>query len=312
MLNGYKSTALGFSNTSNTKPRKRILHRSLPYLLLLPALVFLTAFTYWPFLQAIISSFSTKRTVRDVGEFAGFDNYQRIFSDSEFIAAASNNFIYALGTAAPSIVIALFLALFLRNSSKINSFLRAVFFFPTLIPLVAASAVFIFIFMPQIGLLDYYLSKLGVRSINWLGNPDTALASLMGLTIWKNAGYYMLFFLAGLQSISEESEEAAVMEGASRWQILRYVTLPLLGPTTAFVVIIALIASISQVDHVIVMTQGSPNHSTSLFLHYIYQESHENYDLGKATAATVVTLVILLMISFISMRTMEKNVHYEN
>ena len=254
MLNGYKSTALGFSNTSNTKPRKRILHRSLPYLLLLPALVFLTAFTYWPFLQAIISSFSTKRTVRDVGEFAGFDNYQRIFSDSEFIAAASNNFIYALGTAAPSIVIALFLALFLRNSSKINSFLRAVFFFPTLIPLVAASAVFIFIFMPQIGLLDYYLSKLGVRSINWLGNPDTALASLMGLTIWKNAGYYMLFFLAGLQSISEESEEAAVMEGASRWQILRYVTLPLLGPTTAFVVIIALIASISQVDHVIVMT----------------------------------------------------------
>jgi sn-glycerol 3-phosphate transport system permease protein len=291
---------------------RRLVRGALPYLLLLPALVFLTAFTYWPFLQAIISSLSTKRRSNDIGEFAGLDNYRRIFEDADFTSAAMNNIIYALGTTGPSIVIALILAISLRNSSRLNSLLRSVFFFPTLIPLVAASAVFLFVFMPDIGLLDYYLAKLGARSVNWLGNPNTALASLIGLTIWKNAGYYMLFFLAGLQGISQDVEEAAVLEGATRWQIMRYVTLPLLGPTITFVVIIALIASISQVDHVIVMTQGAPNNATSLLLHYIYQQAHENYDLGKATAATVVSLAILLSISFVSIRTMEKSVHYEN
>jgi len=284
----------------------------LPYLLLLPSLVFLTLFTYWPFLQAILSSFSTRRRVHDVGEFSGLENYNRIFTDSEFTTAALNNVIYAIGTTGPSIALALVLALSLRNSSRLNSLLRSVFFFPTLIPLVAASAVFIFVFMPDIGLLDYYLAKLGVSSRNWLGNPDTALASLIGLTIWKNAGYYMLFFLAGLQGISQDAEEAAIIEGANRWQVLRYVTLPLLGPTIAFVVVIALIASITQVDHVIVMTQGGPSNSTSLLLQYIFRQAHENYDLGKATAATVVTLTVLLGISFLSMRAMERNVHYEN
>lgn len=284
----------------------------LPYLLLLPSLVFLTLFTYWPFLQAILSSLSTKRRVREVGEFAGLENYRRIFADSEFTTAALNNVVYAIGTTAPSIALALVLALSLRNSSRLNSLLRSVFFFPTLIPLVAASAVFIFVFMPDIGLLDYYLAKLGVSSRNWLGNPNTALASLIVLTIWKNAGYYMLFFLAGLQGISQDAEDAAIIEGANRWQVLRYVTLPLLGPTIAFVVVIALIASITQVDHVIVMTQGGPSNSTSLLLQYIFRQAHENYDLGKATAATVVTLAVLLGISFLSMRTMERNVHYEN
>ena len=284
----------------------------LPYLLLAPALVFLTLFTYWPFLQAVISSFSSKRRANDIGQFVGFENYYRIFTDVDFTTAAFNNLVYAIGTTGPSIAIALVLALSLRNSSRLNSLLRSVFFFPTLIPLVAASAVFIFVLVPDIGLLDYYLAKLGVRSTNWLGNPDTALASLIGLTIWKNAGYYMLFFLAGLQSIPQDAEEAALLEGANRFQVLYYVTLPLLGPTITFVVVIALIASITQVDHVIVMTQGAPNNATSLLLHYIYQQAHENYDLGKATAATVVSLSVLLAISFLSIRTMERNIHYEN
>lgn len=314
IVNNYTEISIAEEKPSVSQATKAVgkARKALPYLLLSPALVFLTAFTYWPFLQAILSSFSTKRRSNDIGEFAGFDNYLRIFNDTEFTTAALNNIIYALGTTAPSIILALFLALSLRNSSKLNSLLRSIFFFPTLVPLVAASAVFIFVFMPDIGLLDYYLSKLGAPSINWLGSPDTALASLIGLTIWKNAGYYMLFFLAGLQGISQDAEDAALLEGASRWQVLRYVILPLLGPTIAFVVIIALIASISQVDHVIVMTQGAPNNSTSLLLHYIYQQAHENYDLGKATAATVVSLAALLSISFFSMRAMEKGVHYEN
>jgi sn-glycerol 3-phosphate transport system permease protein len=209
------------------------------------------------------------------------------------------------------VVIALAFALALRESTRLNAVFRAAFFFPTLVPMVAASALFIFILMPDIGLLDHYLNKLAPHAVNWLGDPRYALASLMALTVWKNAGYYMLFFLAGLQGISKDAEEAATIEGATAAQRLWYVTLPLLGPTTAFVVVIALINAITQVDHVIVMTQGGPNNATSLLLYYIYQQAHEYYDLGKATAATVVSLAVLLAISFVSLRTMERGVHYE-
>jgi len=283
----------------------------LPYLLLAPALVFLCAFTYWPLLQALLSSLSSKRRFNDVDAFAGLDNYARLFGDSDFQDAALNNLVYALGTTIPSIVLALFFALALRRSTRVNSILRSVFFFPTLVPLVAASALFLFILMPDIGLLDHYLQKFGARSVNWIGDPDIALISLMGLTVWKNAGYYMLFFLAGLQGVSQDAEEAAIIEGANRLQRLWYVILPLLAPTTAFVVVIALINSVTQVDHVIVMTQGGPNNATNLLLYYIYQQAHETYDLGKATAATVATLAVLLAISLTSLRTMERGIHYE-
>jgi sn-glycerol 3-phosphate transport system permease protein len=283
----------------------------LPYLLLAPALTFLAAFTYWPLLQAMLSSLSTRRRVNDAGGFAGLDNYQRLLTDTDFHSAALNNLVYAAGTVVPSVVIALAFALALRESTRLNAVFRAAFFFPTLVPMVAASALFIFILMPDIGLLDHYLNKLAPHAVNWLGDPRYALASLMALTVWKNAGYYMLFFLAGLQGISKDAEEAATIEGATVAQRLWYVTLPLLGPTTAFVVVIALINAITQVDHVIVMTQGGPNNATSLLLYYIYQQAHEYYDLGKATAATVVSLAVLLAISLTSLRTMERGVHYE-
>ncbi|MGO1120876.1 carbohydrate ABC transporter permease [Rhodovibrionaceae bacterium A322] len=282
-----------------------------PYLLLAPALLFLSAFTYWPLVQVFFRSLSAARRGSETSGELGLESYQRLFADGDFLGALLNNGIYALGTVVPSVVLALFFALALRRSTRLNGLFRSLLFFPTLIPLVAAAALFIFVFMPGIGLLDYYLAKLGVASINWLGNPDLALTSLMAITVWKNAGYYMLFFLAGLQSLPEDAEEAAVLEGASALQRLWYVTLPLLGPTTAFVVVIALISAISQVDHVIVMTQGGPNNATNLLLYYIYQQAHEFYDLGKATAATVVTLSLLLAVSVVSLRTMERGIHYE-
>ena len=285
--------------------------RAAPYLLLAPALVFLCTFTYWPMVNVFYQSLTDKKRAGDDGTLTGFQNYDRIFSDADFVGAALNNALYAAGTVVPSIILGFFFALALRRSSIIASLFRSILFFPTLVPLVAASALFVFIFLPQIGLLDYYLAKLGIRSVNWLGDPTYALISLMLITVWKNAGYYMLFFLAGLQSIPEDAEEAARIEGASALQRLWYVIIPLLGPTFAFVSVIALISSVSQVDHVIVMTQGGPNNATNLLLFYIFQQAHEFYDLGKATAATVVTLAALLALSLISLRTMERRVHYE-
>lgn len=282
------------------------------YLLLLPALFFLAIFTYWPMIQVAMASLYARRAIGGEGDFVGFGNYARLATDEDFVGALVNSALFTAGTVVPSMLLGFLFALALRRSGALASLFRAVLFFPTLMPLVAASALFIFIFLPGIGLLDYYLTKLGLRSINWLGDPDVALWSIVMLTVWKNAGYYMLFFLAGLQALPEDAEEAALIEGASWYQRQWLVVIPMMGPTFAFVAVIALITAVIQIDHVIVMTQGGPNNATSLLLYYIYQQAHEFYDIGKATAATVVTLGLLLALSALSLRTMERRVHYES
>ena len=157
-------------------------------------------------------------------------------------------------------------------------------------PLVAAASLFFFIFLPRVGLLDYYLAKIGVQGPNWLGDPDVALWSLIGITIWKNAGYYMLFYIAGLQNLPGDMLEAAMIDGANAWQRLRFVILPVLAPTTAFVVVIALIQLLTNVDHVIVLTKGGPSNSTKLVLYYIFEQAHENFAAGKAAAASLLSV----------------------
>jgi sn-glycerol 3-phosphate transport system permease protein len=283
-----------------------------PWLYLAPALFFLVMFTYYPMLQVLWDSFFFKEFGATSAHFAGLDNYRRLFADPDFAQAVKNNIIYALGTIIPSLAIGLGLALALMESSRFNNFVRSLFFFPTLVPLIAAAALWIFVYFPHIGLLDYYLAKLGIGSTDWLGDSDNALYSLMVLSIWKNSGFYMLFYIAGLQGIGKEYYEAAELEGATYFQRLRYITLPLLGPTTAFVFIIALIHVFTYVDHVVMMTRGGPMGSTNLVLFYIFENAHEFSDPAKATTSTVVSVAVLLAFSYFSIRTMEKGIHYES
>jgi sn-glycerol 3-phosphate transport system permease protein len=282
-----------------------------PYLLLAPSAVFLIGFTYWPVLQVLAGSF----TVRGFGvrAHAGLGNYVRLFADPHFFQAIANNLIYAAGTIIPALGLALALAVALRESSRFATLLRTVIALPLLIPLVAAAALFIFIFLPGGGLLDHYLAQLGTSwaDTNWLGDPSLALGSIIAITVWKNTGYYMLFFLAGLAGIPDELLDAAKIDGAGPWQRFFRVTLPLLGPTLAFVLIIALLNVLTQVDHVIVMTQGGPSDATMLVLYYIYQQAHQNNDVGLASAATVISVAFLFVVSTMSLRSLERGIHYE-
>ncbi|HET6305956.1 MAG TPA: sugar ABC transporter permease, partial [Rhodopila sp.] len=177
--------------------------------------------------------------------------------------------------------------------------------------LVAAAALFSFVLLPGDGLLDFYLARLGVGMVNWLGDPDLALGSMMAITVWKNTGYYMLFFLAGLAGIPQDLLDAAKIDGAGAVQRFVRITLPLLGPTLAFVGVIATLNALTQVDHVIVLTQGGPSDATSMVLFYIYQQAHQNFDVGLASAATVVSVVFLFALSVISLRSLERGIHYE-
>jgi sn-glycerol 3-phosphate transport system permease protein len=278
--------------------------------LLAPSAVFLLAFTYWPVLQVLLSSL----TVRSFGGAAhwGVGNYARLFADPHFARAVTNNLLFAAGTIIPSLTLAMAFALGLRETTRFSTVLRTLIALPLLIPLVAAASLFIFIFLPGAGLLDYYLAKLGVGETNWLGDPSLALGSIIAITVWKNTGYYMLFFLAGLSGIPQDFIDAAKIDGAGAWQRFIRITLPLLMPTLGFVLVIAILNVLTQVDHVIVMTQGGPSDSTALMLFYIYEQAHQNYDIGLASAATVVSVAFLFALSVVSLRTLERGTHYES
>jgi len=278
--------------------------------LLAPSLLFLALFTYGPVLRVLGESLMVGRFAGD--HAIGLGNYRRLFDDPHFARAALNNLIYAVGTIAPSLVLALALALALRETSRVTALLRTLVVMPLLIPLVAAAALFSFILLPGDGLLDFYLHRLGLGMVNWLGDTDLALGAVIAITVWKNTGYYMLFFLAGLAGVPQDLIDAATIDGAGSWRRLRAITLPLLGPTFGFVVPIALLNALTQVDHVVTMTQGGPSDATNLLLYYIYQQAAQNYDTGLAAAATVISVAALLSLSLISFRLIERGVHYES
>jgi sn-glycerol 3-phosphate transport system permease protein len=292
-----------------TRRRKRPRRVLSAYALLLPSGVFLLAFTYWPVVQVIRSSLMV-RGFRGASHW-GFDNYNRLLHDQHFSTAVVNNLIYAAGTIFPSILLALMFAVALKETTRLTSSLRTLVALPMLIPLVAAASLFAFILLPNAGLLDYYLAKMGVSETNWLGDPSLALGSIIAITVWKNTGYYMLFFLAGLAGIPQDLLDAAKIDGAGPLQRFLHVTLPLLGPTLAFVLIIATLNALTQVDHVIVLTQGGPSDATSMILFYIYQQAHQNFDIGIASAATVISVGFLFALSIVSLRSLERGIHYE-
>ena len=278
------------------------------WLLLLPSLIFLAAFTYWPLIQVIARSLDQARFSQP--PHFGFGNYARMLADPHFAHAAANNALYALGTVVPSILLALLFALALREGTRLDAVLRTLVVLPLLIPLVAAGALFVFILLPGSGLLDYYLAKLGVGATNWLGDPSLALLMVIAITVWKNTGYYMLFFLAGLAAIPGDLLDAARVDGAGAWARLRSITLPLLAPTFGFVVPVAILNALTQVDHVVIMTQGGPSDATNLLLYYIYQQAEQNFDPGVASAATVVSVAALMVLALLSLRASDRYGHH--
>jgi sn-glycerol 3-phosphate transport system permease protein len=280
-----------------------------PWLLLAPSLLFLLLFTYWAMAQVVVGSF-TVQGFHGASHF-GFGNYARLVSDEHFRRAVLNTVYYVLGTVLPSMGLALGLAVVLKETTVITSVLRTLVALPMLIPLVAAASLFAFIFLPSAGLLDYDLAWLGLGEMNWLGDSSLALGSVIAITVWKNCGYYMLFFLAGLAGVPQDLLDAARIDGAGAFQRFWRITMPLLGPTFLFVGVIAMLNALTQIDHVIVLTSGGPSDATSMLLFYIYQQAHQNFDVGLASAATVVSVGCLFALSAVSIRQLERGIHYE-
>ena len=281
-----------------------------PWLLLLPALALLALFTHWPALATVWDSFlSTPKRGRPA-HFIGADNYRGMVQDDVFWQALVNNVVYAIGTVPLSIALAIAMALWVDSRLKGRGFLRLAYFTPTVLPMIATANIWLFFYTPQYGLLEQITQGLGLASHNWLGDKSTVLGALIVVAIWKEAGFFMIFYLAALQQIPPALGEAAALEGASRGQYFRRVLFPLLMPTTLFVLINALINSVRLVDHLFVMTRGGPDNASMLLLYYIYQVGFSFWDTSYAAALTVVVLVALAAIAFFQLRVLDPRTHY--
>lgn len=282
-----------------------------PYLMLAPALILLLAFTIYPILAAgYMSLFRINMATQQQMVWAGMQNYRELFTSSLFRQVMKNTFIFAFGTAPFSIGLALFLAIQLNKRFRGSALFRTIFFYPTVIPMMSAATIWLFMYTPQYGVIGRFLSLFGVGEVNLLGNSATALPAIMLMTVWKEAGYFMLFYLAGLQNLPEELYEAADLDGASSWAQFRYLTLPLLMPTTLFVTTVSLINSFKTVDQLFLMTAGGPNNATNLLLYHLYEQAFSFYDRGKASALTVILVGILMILAIIQNQWVDKRIHY--
>ena len=281
------------------------------WLLLLPAAALLALFTHWPIVATVWDSFFSTPKGSRPAVFIGLDNYHTMIADEVFWKSLWNNLWFALGTIPVSIALALVMALWVNSSMRGRTWLRMAFFTPTVLPMIAVANIWLFFYTPQYGLLEKLTTALGFGTHNWLGSESTALACVIVVAIWKEAGFFMIFYLAALQSIPPSLSEAAALEGASRSYYLRRIVLPLLMPTTLFILVNAVINAVRMVDHIIVMTKGGPNNATSLLLFHVYQVGFSFWDTGYAAALTVVLLVILAVAALGQFVFLDKKVHYQ-
>lgn len=259
-------------------------------------IIYFSVFLIYPVYKALVGSFHDWNPLTQYYEFIGLENYKYLFSDPLFYKAMGNTFYFVIICTVARVVIGLLLALAIHSKlTKYKTFFQGLYYMPTITPLVAVSFVWMWMFNPQFGLINNLLNI----DINWLKDSAFALPAIMIMTIWKDFGYAAVLFLAGLMGLPEEVYEAAEMDGASKLYTFKRVTLPLLSPTTLFVVITSLISYFQTYIQVMIMTEGGPGTSTYVISYLIYDEAFVKYNFGYASALAMILFVIIGILTII-------------
>ena len=281
------------------------------YAYVLPALALVVTFVYVPVFYSFYLSLLRWNLMSPRSAFVGTANYERLVSAPEFWNALGNSVVYLLGTVPTSMLLGLALALLVHRTGVLRAFWRSVYFLPAASTFVAMAIVWQWIYHPSIGLLNHGLAALGRAPVPWLDDPRYALWSLIVIGNWQAVGYNMILFLAGLANIPAELLDAAAVDGASAYQRFRHVTIPMLSPTTLFVLIVASIRSFQMFDLAKVLTEGGPVRSTEVLVYVIWQQAFQFFDMGFASALACVLFAMLLAFTALQMRLFASRVHYQ-
>jgi len=276
----------------------------------LPALLPLTVFWFIPLGYVIYLSFMEWDFMSPEKGFVGFGNYSDLFTNPAFYQSIKVTLLFCFGSVLPIMAVGLALALLFNSKMKGIGVYQTFLFSPWVTPTVAVSIVWSWIYEPEVGLANSVLQQFGLEGIRWLESPSWALISVLLVSIWKAAGWSMIFYLVAIRNIPKELNEAAELDGAGIWHKFRNVTLPLISPTSFFLVIVLLIQALQAYDQINVLTQGGPAGSTRTLLYLYYQSAFDSYQIGEASAVAIMLVIGCVLLSLVSFFISRRTVHY--
>jgi ABC-type sugar transport system permease subunit len=291
----------GAATRTHVSSRVRF-ERLAPYAYVAPAVAIVGVFVVVPIAYSFYLSLHAWDFIRPAPVFIGFDNYRRLFAAPDIRRALANTLAYTAGTVPLSALLGLTIAVLLNRALPGRAVFRAAFFTPVVTSTVAMSVVWAWIYHPQVGLMNALLRAIGLPALGWLTDPRTAMLALVIMSCWKGLGYDMVLFLAGLQGIPPELDEAAAVDGATRVQAFRWVTLPLLAPATLFVLIVSTIDAVQVFTQVSVMTDGGPAGATDVLVYSLWRHAFQTFEMGYASALAWMVFLVLMVLTAAQMR----------
>ena len=283
------------------------------YLMAMPAIILLFAFTVYPLFYMAYRSLFGGSVISRNPKFVGFDNYKALVESTDFHQVLMNTAIYTVITVGLTMVLAIVIAVWLngKRNSKLNSIAQTFIFTPHIISMVSVSTLFLWLMDSQNGLLNVVLTALGFEPYSFLASPKTALLSVSQVSVWKGLGYYVLLIMAALQNIPTSVYEAAEMDDTPPLRTFFKITLPMISPTILFTSVVAVIASFKVFDSVSIMTGGGPVNSTNTLVYYIYDFAYSYGKPGQACAAGMVLLLFVCVVTYVQFLVGKKRVHYQ-
>ncbi len=281
--------------------RDRLEQAVVGYAFVLPDLIGLLVFIVGPMFMALIISLSDWKLVGEP-QFVGLRNYETIFKDPKFGAALGRTILYTISFVPAVYTLSLGMAVLLTRRSRSNNFFRTVYFMPVAMSLVVAGVIWRFMFDPGNGLINELLAAVGLPTSQWIGSVQSAMLSVIIVSVWKSAGYFMIILLAGIQDIPGDYIEAAQIDGANRRQVFWHIILPLLKPTSFFVLVILTINALQAFDQIYVMTRGGPAYATYTLLMYTYEKAFREWNFGYAAAMSVALFAMIFVLTLIQVR----------
>lgn len=283
---------------------KKIREQLTCWLYLVPAFAFFGVFLIFPIFFAFQLSFHRWDGLSPNAMFVGIQNYTRLLTDVVFFRALTNTSLYTAGAVVFQTSIGLLLALLISALSKGRIFFRTAYFVPVVMSLVVVGLIWSWFLAPHFGLIFKWLTSLGLPTRPWLGDPETALITVLVVHVWKWAGWSMVIYLAGIQSIPADLYEAARVEGANSLQVFWHITLPLLATATVINVVAITIGSFQVFDLIYVMTEGGPGYSSEVMATYIYEKGFRSYSMGYASVLSCALFLVIMVVSSINVRKM--------
>lgn len=277
------------------------------FLLVGPNFLLFAVFTYWPLLYNSYLSFVRWDMLAPIKLWVGLDNYQELFTSAAFGRMLTNTLVFTFGSVVAICVLGLLMALLLNQPLRGRNAVRSIVFSPVMLSGVAIGLVWIYIFDARYGLIDGFVRQFGGSSPNWLLDPAWSMTAVLIVHVWKNVGYAVVIYLAGLQAISRELYEAAIVDGANGWARFRHITLPGLSPVTFFLILTTILTGFQSFDIIKTMTDGGPVDSTTTLVFYLYQEGFVAFNAGRAGVASVVLFLAMLIFTVVQMRYADRN-----